>query len=229
MIGLAVENLVVRYPSRTGPAQTVLSIPRWRVAPSERVCVAGASGSGKTTLLYVLAGLLRPCAGRVEVGDILLTDLSEAERDTLRAQRIGMVFQTARLLPELTALENVALAASIGGAARRPARARAKSLLEDVGVSGRSAARGSELSVGERQRVAIARALASGPGLLLADEPTANLDPERTAAIVSLLHTVAEEHGTTVVLVTHEREVQARFDTVIQLEHLQASELEASQ
>ena len=228
MLGVAVENLEVRFANQTDPAEPLFSIPEWRVAPSERLCIAGASGTGKTTLLYVLAGLLRPSRGQVEIGDVVLTDLSEPARDAFRARHIGMVFQTARLLAELSALENVALAASIGGASRAAARERAHDLLSQVGVSHRSAAPPSELSVGERQRVAIARALASAPGLLLADEPTASLDPKRRDAVISLLHEIAEEHGTTVVLVTHEREVQARFDNVVHFEELGSTPATAS-
>lgn len=219
MLGLAIERLEVRFADPK--ERPLLSIPHWRVRPSERVCIAGASGSGKTTLLHVLAGLRLPTEGRVEVGDVTLNELSEADRDRFRARNIGMVFQTARLIPGLTALDNVALAASIAGMTRRLARERGRDLLERVGVTGRGSARPSELSAGERQRVAIARALASSPTLLLADEPTASLDPERTVAVISMLHAVADEHGTTVVLVSHERDVQARFETVIPLEALQ--------
>ncbi|MEM6290589.1 MAG: ABC transporter ATP-binding protein [Myxococcota bacterium] len=220
MLGVQVEELVVRLPRPGAASKTLFSIPRWRVEPSARVCIAGASGSGKTTLLHVLAGLRHPSAGRVTVGQTTLTDLEETARDAFRARNIGLVFQTARLLPALTALENVALAASVAGIARAPARERARALLEQVGVAARASGRPTELSVGERQRVAIARALAAEPGLLLADEPTASLDPARTDGTITLLHDIAERHGTTVVLVTHEREVQARFDTVIRLEDL---------
>jgi ABC-type lipoprotein export system ATPase subunit len=226
MIGLAVDSLVVRFASRTGPDRTLLSIPRWSVRPSERICIAGSSGSGKTTFLHVLAGLHLPDEGRVEVDGVALNELSEARRDRFRSRHVGMVFQTARLLSGLTALENVALAASLGGAKRGAARERAHALLERVGVSDRAAALSPELSVGERQRVAIARALATSPGLLLADEPTASLDPERTESTISMLHDIAEEHGTTMVLVSHERDVQARFDRVIHLEELQEGQSE---
>lgn len=222
MVELTVENLVVRFPSRTSPAKTLFSIPYWRVGSSARVCVAGASGTGKTTLLYVLAGLLQPSEGRVKIEDVVLTDLSEAARDEFRARHVGMVFQTSRLLPGLNALENVALAATIGGMQRNLARERASHLLAQVGVGDKESAHPAELSVGERQRVAIARAFAADPKLLLADEPTASLDPKRTEGVISLLQAVAEEHGTTVVLVTHERDVQVRFDTVVRLEDLQA-------
>lgn len=224
MVGLNVENLVVRFASRTGPTKTLFAIPHWRVDSAARVCLAGASGTGKTTLLYVLAGLLQPSEGRVRIGDVVLTDLAEATRDEFRARHVGMVFQTSRLLPGLNALENVALAATIGGMRRRPARERAAHLLAQVGVAENSTAHPAELSVGERQRVAIARAFAADPKLLLADEPTASLDPERTHEIISLLQSVAEENKTTVVLVTHERDVQARFATVVRLEDLWAQD-----
>lgn len=223
MMGVAVTDLEVRFTSRAGQPKALFSIPSWRIAASERLCIAGASGIGKTTFLLALAGLLRPSQGRVEVGDVVLSDLSEEARDAFRARHIGMVFQTSRLLPGLSALENVALAATIGGTSRRQARQRAHELLEQVGVSGRSSGHSGELSIGERQRVAIARAIASNPGLLLADEPTASLDPKRRDAIISLLHDLAGEHHTTVVLVTHEREVQDRFDTVVQFEDLRSA------
>lgn len=220
MLGVAVTDLEVCFTGREGHSSALFSIASFRVAPSERLCIAGASGTGKTTFLHTLAGLLRPSRGRVEVGDVVLSDLSEESRDAFRARHIGMVFQTARLLPGLSALENVALAATIGGTDRSLARERARELLEQVGVSSRSSGHAGELSVGERQRVAIARAVASNPGLLLADEPTASLDPNRRDAVISLLHELADEHRTTVVLVTHEREVQERFERVVDFEQL---------
>lgn len=229
MLGVAVTNLEVRFASRTGPEEALFSIPKWELDPADRLCIAGASGTGKTTFLYVLAGLLRPSTGQVEVGGVALTELREQARDAFRARHIGMIFQTSRLLPGLSALENVALAATIAGTPRKVARERARDLLDEVGVAHRLSAHPETLSVGERQRVAIARALACEPGLLLADEPTASLDPKRRDAVISLLHEVAEDHGTTVILVTHEREVQARFDRVIHFEDLASAGSAASQ
>ncbi|MEM1417714.1 MAG: ATP-binding cassette domain-containing protein [Myxococcota bacterium] len=211
-------DLEMRF-ARSGE-EPLLRIPEWRVPSAAKLCITGASGTGKTTLLHLLAGLLSPTRGTVRIGDVGLGALREGERDAFRARHIGLVFQTARLLPGLSALENVALAASLGGMKRASAQARARHLLERVEVAGRADALPAELSVGEAQRVALARALATGPGLLLADEPTASLDPRRRDAMLALLDEVADENGSTLILVSHAPEVQAAFRRVVRLEDL---------
>jgi putative ABC transport system ATP-binding protein len=174
------------------------------------VAVTGASGSGKTTLLSVLGGLDRPDGGSVFVGG---TNLAQLRRDDMAAYRrdvVGFVFQDFGLLGQLTALENVELALTFGRTPKRRRRARARELLHAVGLDDRLGHRPSALSGGEKQRVAIARALANEPQLVLADEPTGNLDAVSTEAVLDHLVRVPAEHGCTVVLVTHDDQVAAR-------------------
>jgi len=176
------------------------------------VAITGASGSGKTTLLSVLGGLDRAGAGSVLVGG---TDLARLRRDDMAAYRrdvVGFVFQDFGLLSQLTALENVELALTFGRASRRGRRGRARDLLNAVGLGERLDHRPHALSGGEKQRVAIARALANEPQLILADEPTGNLDSASTETVLDLLVRVPSQHGCTVVLVTHDDHVAARAD-----------------
>ncbi len=219
----AMDVVVTDLEMRFAPGadeEPLLRIPRWRVPATGRVCVTGASGTGKTTLLHLLAGLRQPPRGSIRIGDVRLGELREVERDAFRARHVGLVFQTARLLPALSALDNVALAAGLGGMPRATARQRARHLLERVALLSRAHAFPAELSVGEAQRVAVARALASEPGVILADEPTASLDPRRRDAMLTLLHEVAEAHQATLIVVSHAHEVQSRFETLVRLEEL---------
>ena len=192
----------------------VLAIDRLQVPAGAQWVVTGASGSGKTTLLNLIGGILTPDAGRVTVAGTDLTALSEAARDRFRAQRIGVVFQTFNLLQGFSALENVLLGMLFAGRTDRP---RAAALLERVGLKDQMHAPPSELSVGQQQRVAIARALANRPGVLLADEPTGNLDPATGASIVDLLKDVCREGGETLILVTHQPAVMQSFKDVYDL------------
>ena len=175
-------------------------------APGEITTIQGASGSGKSTLLHILGGLERPESGSVELDGESLYDVSQSALSRVRNQRIGFVFQAYHLLPDLTALENVMLPARIG---RRDGREAARSLLERVGLSGREQHRPAELSGGEQQRVAIARALVNGPDLLLADEPTGNLDSKAGGAVMDLLLELQRDHRLSVVLVTHDSAIAA--------------------
>ncbi|WP_418318020.1 ABC transporter ATP-binding protein [Piscinibacter sakaiensis] len=186
-----------------------------QIAAGQSVAVAGHSGSGKSSLLLLLAGLERPTAGRVIVAG---TDLATLDRDALadlRRDDIGIVFQSFHLLPSLSALDNVALPLQIAGAADALPRARA--LLQRVGLGERLGHYPSQLSGGEQQRVAIARALVHGPRLLLADEPTGNLDDHTGAMVRDLLFELHRDSGATLVLVTHDLEFAARCDRVLQL------------
>ncbi len=185
------------------------------IPAGQRVAVAGPSGSGKSSLLLLLAGLERPGAGRVLLDG---TDLATLDRDALadlRRDRIGIVFQSFHLLPSLSALDNVALPLQIAGA--RDALPRARALLQRVGLGARLAHYPSQLSGGEQQRVAIARALVHRPAVLLADEPTGNLDDHTGALVRELLFELHAEFGSTMVLVTHDLDFAARCDRVLQL------------
>jgi putative ABC transport system ATP-binding protein len=187
-----------------------LVIPDGKVA-----AITGASGSGKSTLLGLIAGLDAPSSGSILIGGIDITSLSEDALASLRGKRIGFVFQFFHLLPSLTALENVLVPMEIAGVAGAAARARA--LLAEVGLSDRSHHYPSQLSGGEQQRVAIARALSNDPPLLLADEPTGNLDSATGRNIIELLLQVNRSRGTTLVLVTHDPELAAEADITVHL------------
>ena len=176
----------------------------------------GRSGSGKTTLLHVIAGISRPDSGVVRIDGCDITRLSEAGRDRFRADKIGYVFQTFNLLPGFSALENVLLGMSFAGGRTDPARAR--ELLDRVGLAHRLTHRPAALSVGEQQRVAVARALANRPKLLLADEPTANVDSGHQQQIIDLVRQTCREENVALLIVTHTAEVAEQFGRVERLE-----------
>jgi len=187
------------------------------VATGEFVAVLGKSGSGKSTLLNVVGGLDRPTAGRVAVGGTELAELSERELAAFRARTVGFVFQSFHLQPRYPAWENVALPLVFLGVGRKERRRRAAVLLDEVGLAQRAAHRPAELSGGEQQRVAFARSLVAEPRVLLADEPTGNLDSETSGQVVQLLE-AAHARGTTLLLVTHDREMaQSTADRVIRM------------
>jgi len=182
-----------------------LQIPR-----GQFVAIVGPSGSGKSTLLGLIAGLDAPTSGQVLIDDVDITRLDEDALAKLRGEKVGFVFQFFHLIPSLTAFENVAVPMEIAGAA--DARERAHRLLEEVGLTGRSHHYPSQLSGGEQQRVALARALANDPPIVLADEPTGNLDSANGRHIMELLQTIHASRGTTLVLVTHDAELAALAD-----------------
>ena len=187
------------------------------VETGEFVAVLGKSGSGKSTLLGVVGGLDRPTSGRLAVGGTELADLPERDLAAFRARTVGFVFQSFHLQPRYPAWENVALPLVVLGVGRRERRRRAEALLDEVGLAARVDHRPSELSGGEQQRVAFARSLVAEPLLLLADEPTGNLDSETSRQVVQLLVS-AHERGTTLLLVTHDREMaQGTADRVIRM------------
>ncbi|GIX48051.1 MAG: ABC transporter ATP-binding protein [Candidatus Tectimicrobiota bacterium] len=188
------------------------------IEAGEFVAITGASGSGKSTLLHLMAGLETPSRGRVLVAGKDLATLRDAELAALRLHTIGFVFQFFHLLPALTAEENVALPLLLAGVAPRQAAARAAELLAWVQLAPRRTARPAELSGGEMQRVALARALANDPAILLADEPTGNLDSQNGRLVLDLLYRSCKERGKTLVLATHDRAVAARADRVVELQ-----------
>jgi ABC-type lipoprotein export system ATPase subunit len=199
-----------------GSPLPILDIADFHVAAGEQMVLVGRSGCGKTTLLHVIAGISRPDRGKVRIDDWDITLMPEAERDRFRAERIGYVFQTFNLLRGFTALENVLLAMRFTG--RRPDRSRARHILQRVGLGHRMTHKPTMLSVGEQQRVAVARALANRPKLLLADEPTANVDSGHQQQILDLLRETCREENVALVLVTHAPEVARQFERVEHLE-----------
>lgn len=206
---ITVAGLTHRYGSGTG-AVGVLDDLALDVEPCGYVAVTGASGAGKSTLLSVLGGLEAPQGGSVVVDGHDLHRLSRNGLADYRRETVGFVFQHFGLLDTLTAAENVALAPALAGATARAARRRSTELLEAVGLADRADHRPATLSGGERQRVAIARALANEPRLVLADEPTGNLDDESTVVVVELLESLPARHDCTLVVVTHDHRLAAR-------------------
>ncbi len=189
----------------------------FRVATGEMIATMGPSGSGKSTLLNILGGLDRPSEGTVTIDDREITSLNDNQLTRLRREKIGFVFQFFNLLPTLTALENAALPLHLGGVSRRNAIARATELLELVGLTDRTDHLPDELSGGEQQRVAMARALALRPPLILADEPTGNLDSKNGREILSLFRRLQEQFRTTVIMATHDSAAAAFSDRIITL------------
>ncbi|QDV72078.1 ABC transporter ATP-binding protein [Botrimarina mediterranea] len=215
---LLLEGVRKSYAQPGADRLPILDVPRLAVAAGEQVVIRGRSGCGKTTLLNSIAGLTTIDAGKITLKGVELTRLPEAARDRFRARHIGYVFQTFNLLAGFTALENVLLGMTFTG--QRPDRTRAADLLERVGLGHRGHHKPAAMSVGEQQRTAVARALANRPALLLADEPTANVDPAHQQQIIDLLRGVCRDENVAMLLVTHSNEVSGQFDRVEQLEEV---------
>jgi putative ABC transport system ATP-binding protein len=211
---LRVRDVVMRLPSG-GRTVTILDGVDLDLADGEVVAITGPSGSGKSTLLGLIAGLDRPTTGSIEVDGVAIVDLDEDGLARLRRDTIGYVFQSYHLIPTLTALENVAIPLELAG--RRDATARARELLGAVGLGARAGHYPAQLSGGEQQRVALARAVALRPRLVLADEPTGNLDSATGAQIIELLLALNQEHGSALLLVTHDDALAAQAGRVVRL------------
>jgi putative ABC transport system ATP-binding protein len=206
-----------RYP---GENAFRIDIESLEVPSGQCAAIVGPSGSGKTTLLSLVAGILLPQTGEIRVGDARVDRLADSARRAYRIHQVGQVFQAFELLEYLTVLENVLLSRYIDSSVDGGARERALRLLESVGLADRARARPSRLSHGERQRVAVCRAIFNRPQLLLADEPTGNLDAVNKQNVVDLLVRQAREHGSTLLMVTHDRGLLEAFERVIDLEQI---------
>ena len=215
---LLLKEVKKSYQEANGHRLPILDIARFELQAGEQMVLLGPSGCGKTTLLHVIAGISSADAGEIVLDGIRLMRLSEAGRDRLRAAKMGYVFQTFNLLPAFTALENVLLGMTFARGKRDAHRAR--HLLERVGLSHREQHKPSTMSVGEQQRVAVARALANRPSLLLADEPTANVDPANQQRIIDLIRETCREENIALLMVTHAMEVAAQFSRVERLADL---------
>jgi putative ABC transport system ATP-binding protein len=213
---LKIENLSKSYALGKRSVQALSGV-NLQVNKSEFVAIMGPSGSGKTTLLNVLGCLDKPTSGRVLLDGVNIAKLPETELYKIRRNKIGFVFQTFNLLPYLNAIENVELPMECTKKSKSERRRRASKLLEMVGLSGREGHRPQRLSAGEQQRVAIARALANDPAILLADEPTGNLDTKNKQELVKLLASLNLNQGTTIIVVTHDGQVAAHTERVLLL------------
>jgi putative ABC transport system ATP-binding protein len=212
---IELRDLLFRYPG----SEFALSLDALIVDSGETVAIVGPSGSGKTTLLNLVAGLALPQVGEVRVGGEVLSNQGDIARRSFRINRIGMVFQTFELLEYLNVLDNILLPLRIGAGSKvtREARGRARWLADHVGIGGKLRRYPQQLSQGERQRVAVSRALLLRPRLVLADEPTGNLDPSNKGLVLDLLLDYVEDNGATLLTVTHDHELLSRFDRVLDI------------
>ena len=218
---LELHSLAFHYPD-TGFR---LHVPELQMVRGEKVAVIGPSGSGKTTLLNLVSGILVPDAGQVQVNDVAVNELSDAQRRAFRISRIGFVFQDFKLLDYLSVLDNILHPYRITRTLRlnSEVRGRARMLADEMGIGDKLNRKAQALSQGEQQRTAICRALLPQPGLILADEATGNLDPENKTRILDLLFERVDEHDATLLAVTHDHELLPRFDRVVDFRDFQAA------
>lgn len=207
---LSVQNLCKSFASPEGPPVQIVQVADFGLAAGEQLALRGESGSGKTTFLNLVAGILAADAGTVAIDGVEMTSLSEPRRDRLRAEKLGYIFQTFNLLQGYTVLENVVLGMSFGP--RGADRGHAREMLERVGLGHRLNHFPRQLSTGQQQRVAVARALANRPKLVLADEPTGNLDRKHARDALVLIREVCREQGAALLFVSHDEEALARFE-----------------
>ncbi len=214
---LEISKLKKTFIAPDGSRHTVVNVERFSVEERAQVALSGESGSGKTTLLHLIAGILRPDSGTIALAGREMSALNEPGRDRLRATTIGYIFQTFNLLQGYTCLENVLLGMSFGPGVDREF---AQALLKRVGLSERLRHYPRQLSTGQQQRVAVARALANRPKLVLADEPTGNLDHKNAGEALALIREACRENGAALLLVSHDRDVLKQFETVQELDKI---------
>ncbi|HEX6982707.1 MAG TPA: ABC transporter ATP-binding protein [Balneolaceae bacterium] len=215
---LEAKNLTKTYAAENGnEALTVLQDTSISIEKGSIITVVGASGSGKSTLLHILGGLDHPDSGTVNWEGKAIYSMKQEDLAVFRNQRLGFVFQFHHLLPEFTAIENIMMPALIRGESQEKAKIRANELLEDFGIPGRAGHRPTQLSGGEQQRVAMARALMNKPDLILADEPTGNLDEKNTDILLQQLFNLREKEGVSILLITHEKDIARRSDVIYEL------------
>jgi len=222
---LKIANIVKNYKSGTETLHILKGI-NFEIEEGATVAISGQSGSGKSTLLNIIGGLDRTDEGAVFINNDEITSLSEKELSVYRSKKVGFIFQFHYLLKDFTALENIMLPAYISGLSKEDAMNRAKSLLADVKLEDRGGHFPSQLSGGERQRVAVARSMVNDPALVLADEPTGNLDPQNSEIVAQLLYEGAQKRGKTLIVVTHDKKVAARAAVRLVLENGQLSQEE---
>jgi putative ABC transport system ATP-binding protein len=208
---LQITGLQKSFVTPDGRQQRIVNVPEFSLDAGAQLALAGESGSGKTTFLNLIAGILKPDAGTIDFNGERISELSEPLRDRFRAQNIGYIFQTFNLLQGYTCLENVLLGMSFGHGADRVF---AENLLKRVGLGDRLHHRPNQLSTGQQQRVAVARALANKPKLVLADEPTGNLDRNNSRAALALIREACRDNGAALLLVSHDAEVLGQFENV---------------
>lgn len=225
-IVLEADNVSKIYSEGSGSRLQILKDVNLAIRSGEKIAIVGASGSGKTTLLHILGGLDAPSNGHVLIDNKDFFAMSETERCRVRNRNLGFIYQFHHLLPEFTALENVAMPMFIRGGSTRKATDRARLLLEKVGLVGRLEHKPSELSGGERQRTAIARALCAEPKCVLADEPTGNLDPKTAEQVVNVILKLNQDFHTSLVVVTHDMDLARKMDVVYTIENGHLSKIQ---
>ena len=220
---LRAQNIVKNYVSGTEILHILKGI-NLDLEEGISVAISGRSGSGKSTLLNIIGGLDRTDEGKVFIGDDEITALSEKKLSVFRSKRVGFIFQFHYLMKDFTAIENIMLPAYIAGVNKKEALERARALLADVNLEERSGHYPSQLSGGERQRIAVARSMVNDPALILADEPTGNLDPQNSDIVSELLYAGAQKRGKTLVVVTHDKKVAGKASSRLVLENGQLAE-----